>query len=73
MNHDIQERMETSMKCDANIEIEEDDSHDHSIAFAKNDEQQSMTKPNDSTFNFSIEQNGSENSLPAKIELLNFF
>ena len=30
-----------------------------------------MTEHDDSTFNFSIEQNGSEMSLQAKIELLN--
>jgi hypothetical protein len=69
-NHDIQERMETSMKCDTNIEIEEDDNDDSIASDNKNDEKQSMTEHNDSTFNFSIEGNGSENSLPAKIELL---
>ena len=70
-NHDKQATTQNSTKYDTNIEIEEDDdSHDNSIALDINDEQQHITAPYDNTFNFTIQQNGSKNSLPAKIELL---
>ena len=69
-NHDKQAKTKNSMKYNTNIEIEDDDSHDNSIALDINDEHQHVAEPYESTCNFTIQQNSSDNSLPAKIELL---
>ena len=59
-----------SLEYDANIDIDNNDCHDDSIAFDMNVEPAKISETDDRTFNYAMGQNDSENSLPAKIELL---